>query len=187
MLCILTGIPESEWPTIARISSSIGLALGITIKEDLPEVESALAELYGYAEALIADRQANPRDDLVTRLVEANMVDAAALVRFRRYTLELRESNPTPIHMAYLTERITEVLVNVPYLRVLRLRDERAARTYGNTFLVDPADIHALLGNLQDQGMLRVMGNDYTVEMVMHIRTGTPVRELLRLRAITKR
>lgn len=72
VLCILTGIPESEYPTIARISSSIGLALGITIKEDLPEIEAALAELYGYAEALIVDRQANPRDDLVTRLVEAN-------------------------------------------------------------------------------------------------------------------
>lgn len=72
VLCILTGIPESEWPTIARISSSIGLALGISIKEDLPEIDEALAELYGYAEALIVDRQANPRDDLVTRLVAAN-------------------------------------------------------------------------------------------------------------------
>ncbi len=72
VLCILTGIPESEWPTIARISGTIGLALGITIKDELPAVEEALHELYGYAEGLIADRQANPRDDLVTQLVEAN-------------------------------------------------------------------------------------------------------------------
>jgi len=72
VLCILTGIPESEWPTIARISGTIGLALGITIKDELPAVEEALHELYGYAEALITDRQANPRDDLVTKLVEAN-------------------------------------------------------------------------------------------------------------------
>lgn len=72
VLCILTGIPESEWPTIARISGTIGLALGITIKDELPAVEEALHELYGYAETLIADRQANPRDDLVTKLVEAN-------------------------------------------------------------------------------------------------------------------
>lgn len=72
VLCILTGIPEIEWPTIARIAGTIGLALGITIKDELTEIEEALGELYGYAEGLIADRQANPRDDLVTRLVEAN-------------------------------------------------------------------------------------------------------------------
>ena len=34
--------------------------------------EDALSELYGYAEALIEDRQANPKDDLVTKLVQAN-------------------------------------------------------------------------------------------------------------------
>jgi len=72
VLCILLGIPESEWPTIARLASTIGLALGVTLKQDLGVVEGALAELYGYAENLIADRQANPGDDLVTTLVQAN-------------------------------------------------------------------------------------------------------------------
>ena len=72
VLCILLGIPESEWPTIARLASTIGLALGVTLKQDLGIVEDALAELYGYAENLIADRQANPGDDLVTTLVQAN-------------------------------------------------------------------------------------------------------------------
>lgn len=72
VLCILTGIPESEWPTIARIASTIGLALGIDFLKNLDLVEGALHELYGYAEALIADRHANPRDDLMTRLVQAN-------------------------------------------------------------------------------------------------------------------
>ncbi len=72
VLCILLGIPESEWPTIARLASTIGLALGITLEQDLPAVEDALAELYGYAEDLIRDRQANPGPDLVSRLVDAN-------------------------------------------------------------------------------------------------------------------
>jgi cytochrome P450 len=72
VLCILLGIPESEWTTIARLASTIGLALGVTLKQDLAIVEDALAELYGYAENLIADRQANPGDDLVTTLVQAN-------------------------------------------------------------------------------------------------------------------
>ena len=72
VLCILLGIPETEWPTIARLASTIGLALGVTIKKDLDQVESALQELYGYAEALIEDRQKNPGNDLVTKLVQAN-------------------------------------------------------------------------------------------------------------------
>ena len=72
VLCILLGIPESEWPTIARLASTIGLALGVTLKQDLGVVEDALEELYGYAENLIADRQVNPGDDLVTTLVQAN-------------------------------------------------------------------------------------------------------------------
>lgn len=72
VLCILLGIPESEWPTIARLASTIGLALGVTLQQDLAEVEAAIAELYVYAEDLIKDRQANPGPDLVSRLVEAN-------------------------------------------------------------------------------------------------------------------
>ena len=72
VLCILLGIPETEWPTIARLASTIGLALGVTIKKDLDKVEAALQELYGYAENLIQDRQKNPKDDLVTKLVQAN-------------------------------------------------------------------------------------------------------------------
>ena len=71
VIAIMLGIPEEEWRTIAAWSSEIGLALGITVAEDLPRIEAALQGLYGYADALIADRRANPRDDFVTRLVEA--------------------------------------------------------------------------------------------------------------------
>ena len=72
VLCILLGIPQEEWTTIARLGSTIGLALGVTLKQDLAQVEDALGELYVYAEDLIKDRQANPREDLVTMLVNAN-------------------------------------------------------------------------------------------------------------------
>lgn len=72
VLCILLGIPETEWPTIARLASTVGLALGVHIKRDLDQVEAALAELYAYAEALIVDRRAAPGDDFITRLVLAN-------------------------------------------------------------------------------------------------------------------
>lgn len=72
VLAIMLGIPESEWPIIAREAATIGLALGVTIKPELPRIEAALGHLYDYADELIADRQANPKDDFVTTLVNAS-------------------------------------------------------------------------------------------------------------------
>ena len=60
VLTILLGIPETEWPTIARLASTVGLALGVTFKQDLDKVDAAVAELYAYAEDLIRDRQREP-------------------------------------------------------------------------------------------------------------------------------
>jgi Cytochrome P450 len=68
----LLGLPESEWPVIARESATIGLAMGVTIREDLPKIEAALARLFEYVDAAIADRKANPRDDFMTALVNAS-------------------------------------------------------------------------------------------------------------------
>lgn len=72
VLTILLGIDENEWPTIARLASTIGLALGVTFKKDLAKVEEAVHELYAYAEKLIKERQENPGDDFVSKLVLAN-------------------------------------------------------------------------------------------------------------------
>jgi len=71
VIAILLGIAEEEWPTIAAESAAVGLAMGVRIREHLPRIEAALAALYDYADALIADRQRNPRDDFVTCLVQA--------------------------------------------------------------------------------------------------------------------
>ena len=71
VIAILLGISEQEWPTIAAESAAIGLAMGVRIREHLPRIEAALAALYDYADALIADRQRSPRDDFVTCLVRA--------------------------------------------------------------------------------------------------------------------
>src|SRR5262249_53379289 len=67
------GIPEREWPLIARDSATIGLAMGVRIRQDLAEIEAALKRLYAYADMLIADRQASPQDDSVTSLVTAHV------------------------------------------------------------------------------------------------------------------
>jgi cytochrome P450 len=71
VISIILGIPEREWPVIRDYANALGLALGVTIKRDLPQIEAALEGLYAYADALLADRRAHPGDDLVTRLVQA--------------------------------------------------------------------------------------------------------------------
>lgn len=72
VLCIMLGIEESDWEKINELGSTVGAALGITIKQELPEIDAALRELQAYGADLIRDRQQNPKDDFVTRLVEAN-------------------------------------------------------------------------------------------------------------------
>lgn len=75
VICMMLGIPQSEWKTIATWSSDMGLALGVTFKQDLPKIEAALEGLYGYADDLIADRRVNPGEDFVSRLVLAQRDD----------------------------------------------------------------------------------------------------------------
>jgi cytochrome P450 len=72
VIAIMLGIPEREWPVIARDSATIGLAMGVRIRQNLEQIEAALGRLYAYADALIADRRAMPREDCVTSLVRAH-------------------------------------------------------------------------------------------------------------------
>lgn len=79
VIAIMLGIPESEWPIIARNAAVIGLAMGVTLKSELPKIEAALAQLYDYADELIADRQAHQRDDFVAALVNASRAGDGAM------------------------------------------------------------------------------------------------------------
>ena len=72
ILCILLGLPESEWQQISTWAVDLGLSLGVTFAQDLDKIHAALEGLYGYCNELIADRRDNPRDDLTTRLVQAS-------------------------------------------------------------------------------------------------------------------
>ena len=75
VITAMLGIPEQEWPVIARDSAVVGLAMGVRIRQHLAEIEAALGRLYAYADAQIADRRARPRDDCVTSLVRAHSED----------------------------------------------------------------------------------------------------------------
>ncbi|HEX5193562.1 MAG TPA: cytochrome P450 [Solirubrobacteraceae bacterium] len=72
VIAIMLGLPESEWRRIADWAGALGLALGVELRQRLPEIEAALEGLYGYADEVIADRRRAPRDDFMTRLVHAH-------------------------------------------------------------------------------------------------------------------
>src|SRR5579863_10332267 len=71
VIAIMLGLDESEWPVIASESAAIGLAMGVTLRAELPRIEQALANLYAYADDLVAARRARPADDFATALVKA--------------------------------------------------------------------------------------------------------------------
>lgn len=72
VICDLLGLSFEKWRELADIAADMGLALGVTFKQDLPKIEAAIARLFAYAEELVADRRAHPSADFVGMLVKAN-------------------------------------------------------------------------------------------------------------------
>ncbi len=99
VIAILLGLPEEDWPQIASLSATIGLAMGVTFQEELPQIEAALTELFAYCDAVIADRTANPRDDFATALVQAQRDDE------RLSATELRNSMALMVFGGFDTTR----------------------------------------------------------------------------------
>jgi cytochrome P450 len=71
VLCKLVGMDEGQWHDLARWSTDMGLAFGVTIREDLERIEAALTNLYAVSDDLIAQRRIDPGDDVVASLVRA--------------------------------------------------------------------------------------------------------------------
>ncbi|MCA1972226.1 MAG: cytochrome P450 [Caenispirillum sp.] len=72
VICDLLGLPFDRWRELADMAADMGLALGVTFKQDLPKIEAAIERLFQYAEEVVAERRANPTDDFVGMLVQAN-------------------------------------------------------------------------------------------------------------------
>ncbi|MGH3704282.1 MAG: cytochrome P450 [Agromyces sp.] len=77
ILCLLLGLPDEQWPQVAHWADDLGKSFGVNVRSDLPRIEAALEGLTEYIEEVIADRAANPRDDLVTTLLTAHESDDA--------------------------------------------------------------------------------------------------------------
>lgn len=72
VICELLGLPFERWRELADIAGDMGLALGVTFKKDLPTIEAATQRLFSYVEDLVAFRRANPKDDFIGMLINAN-------------------------------------------------------------------------------------------------------------------
>ena len=75
VLTLLLGLPVSDAPRIFELASEMGLALGVTFRQEIDRIERATVELYGFCDDVIADRRKKPRDDFMTQLVETTKLD----------------------------------------------------------------------------------------------------------------
>ncbi|HWE56716.1 MAG TPA: cytochrome P450 [Acidimicrobiales bacterium] len=71
VMCRLLGVPEEDHDDFARWNSAITWALSFSLGEHMEEVEWGMEQMGAYVDGLIADRRRQPRDDLVTGLVQA--------------------------------------------------------------------------------------------------------------------
>ena len=80
VICMLLGLPHDKWRALADLATDMGLALGVTFKQDLETVEAATQKLFGYVMALVEEMRAKPLgEDFLSMLVKTNMESAEAL------------------------------------------------------------------------------------------------------------
>jgi cytochrome P450 len=71
ILCLLLGLPEGEAPEILRLSSTMGLALGVNFKANEARIEEATQGLHAFIRDILDDRRRAPGDDILSRMAGA--------------------------------------------------------------------------------------------------------------------
>ena len=90
VLTLLLGLPASDAPRIFTLASEMGLALGVTFRQEIDRIERATAELYEFCDEVIADRKKNPGDDFMSQIVATTTVkDGLSDEELRNLTLML--------------------------------------------------------------------------------------------------
>lgn len=72
VICEVLGVPTEDHGLFAEWSNALTHTLSFRLAEHLAEAEAASDALGEYIDRLVTDRRANPRDDLVTSLVQAS-------------------------------------------------------------------------------------------------------------------
>jgi cytochrome P450 len=70
IICELLGVPRADHEHFARWSNVLTWVLSLELRAHLGEVQHAFEGMSEYVEALIEERRRQPRDDLLTRLIE---------------------------------------------------------------------------------------------------------------------
>jgi cholest-4-en-3-one 26-monooxygenase len=72
MICEMIGLEKAQWPRMFEVSNDL---IGSRDDPEFASVdtEAASAEIFALCDAVADDRRANPRDDLMTALVEAEL------------------------------------------------------------------------------------------------------------------
>jgi cholest-4-en-3-one 26-monooxygenase len=73
MICEMIGIPEADWPRMFELSNLLVGGQDPEYQADPGAGEVAAAEIYAYCDAVAADRRANPREDIMSVLVHAEL------------------------------------------------------------------------------------------------------------------
>jgi cholest-4-en-3-one 26-monooxygenase len=74
MICEMIGLEKELWPRMFEISNHLIGSRDDPDYQDRPETgDVAAAEIYMLCDAVAADRRANPRDDIMTALVQAEI------------------------------------------------------------------------------------------------------------------
>jgi cytochrome P450 len=69
IICELLGAPPQDWKLFSGWATDIFRIFNNNVLEDLPLIERAGAELTAYVTEMIAERRADPRDDLLSDLI----------------------------------------------------------------------------------------------------------------------
>jgi cytochrome P450 len=69
IICELLGAPPQDWKLFSSWATDIFRIFNNNVLEDLPFIERAGAELNAYVTEMIAERRADPRDDLLSDLI----------------------------------------------------------------------------------------------------------------------
>lgn len=69
IICELLGAPRADWQRFSHWATEIFRIFNQNLAEDLPAIEQASGELETYVTQLIAERRADPRDDLLSSLI----------------------------------------------------------------------------------------------------------------------
>jgi cholest-4-en-3-one 26-monooxygenase len=73
MICEMIGLPEADWPRMFELSNKLVGWDDPDYQTSEEEGQLAAAEIFGYCDAMAAERRANPRDDIMSALVHAEL------------------------------------------------------------------------------------------------------------------